>query len=363
MFGLRSLRATAEGTAQMNLQISGSWAAGNGLAGFASPQITGSARLRNVRFDLRPGSEPVEITSAEIQLSPNEVRVGKLNARAAGAAWKGSLELPRGCGHPENCPVQFQLSADQLSLSDANTWANPPKNRPWYRVLGNAQPASSLLTRVWAFGRLSADRLALRDVSVSKVSASITLNAGRLEVSSIEGDLLGGKHRGKWKADFSVKPPMCAGTGTLTGISLANVSRLMKDDWMEGLADTGYDIRGACTADFWQSSEATLQVNVADGSFPHVFLEDNAENLKIRKLAAQVRLHDGKIDVSEGTLDSPDGKYEVSGTATLKREIDFKMARTQAGSGIAYTVSGTVAEPHVAIVNGAEQARLKGPAK
>jgi autotransporter translocation and assembly factor TamB len=363
MFGLRSLRATAEGTAQMNLQISGSWAAGNGLAGFASPQITGSARLRNVRFDLRPGSEPVEITSAEIQLSPNEVRVGKLNARAAGAAWKGSLELPRGCGHPENCPVQFQLSADQLSLSDANTWADPPKNRPWYRVLANAQPASSLLTRVWAFGRLSADRLALRDVSASKVSASITLNAGKLEVSSIEGDLLGGKHRGKWKADFSVKPPMCAGTGTLTGISLANVSRLMKDDWMEGLADTGYDIRGACTADFWQSSEATLQVNVADGSFPHVFLEDNAENLKIRKLAAQVRLHDGKIDVSEGTLDSPDGKYEVSGTATLKREIDFKMARTPAGSGIAYTVSGTVADPHVVIVNGAEQARLKGPAK
>ena len=363
MLGLRSLYATAEGTAQMNLQMSGSWAAGNGLAGFASPQITGSARLRNVRFDLRPGSEPVEVTSAEVQLSANEVHVGKLNARAAGATWKGSLQLPRGCGHPENCPVQFQLSADQFSLTDANTWANPPKNRPWYRVLANAQPAPSLLTRVWAFGRLSADRLALRDVSASKVSASVTLNSGKLEVSSIEGDLLGGKHRGKWKADFSVKPPLCAGSGTLTGISLANVSRLMKDEWVEGLADTSYDIRGSCNADFWQSSEATLQVNVADGSFPHVFLEDSAENLKIRKLTAQVRLHGGKIEVSEGTLDSPDGKYELSGTATLKREIDFKMIRTPAGTGTAYTVSGTLAEPRVATVSGAEQARLKGPTK
>ena len=65
--GLRSLRATAEGTAQMNLQIAGSWAAGNGLAGFASPQITGSAKLRNVRFNLRAGSQLVEVASAEMQ--------------------------------------------------------------------------------------------------------------------------------------------------------------------------------------------------------------------------------------------------------------------------------------------------------
>jgi hypothetical protein len=360
MFGLRSLHTTAEGTAQMNLQIAGTWAAENGVAGFASPQITGSARVRSVRFNLRAGSEPVEVTSAEIQLSPNDVRVGKLTARAAGTAWRGSLQLPRGCGHPENCPVQFQLHADQLSLSDANSWANPPKH-PWYRVLASAAPARSLLTRVWAFGRLSADHFALRDVSASNMSASITLNAGKLEISSIEGDLLGGKHRGKWKADFNVKPPTCAGDGTLSGISLGNISRLMKDEWVEGMADTSYEIQGSCTPDFWQSSEAILHVRVTDGSFPHVFLEDNAQTLKIRKLSAQVRLHGGKIDVSDGTLDSTEGMYELRGTATLKREIDFRMTRIPSGSGTAYTVSGTVAKPHIAPVSGAEQARLKGP--
>ena len=361
MFGLRSLQTTAEGTVQLNLQIAGSWAAGNGLAGFASPQIMGSARLRNVRFDLRAGSEPVEIASAEIQLTPNEVRVGKLSARAAGAAWSGSLQLPRGCGHPENCPVQFQLSTDQLSLSDANAWANAPKSRPWYRVLSNAQPAPSILTRVWAFGRLSADRFAIRDVSVSQMSANIALNTGKLEISSLEGDLLGGKHRGKWKANLSVKPPTCAGSGALTGISLGNISRLMKDNWVEGMASTSYDIQGSCTPDFWQSLEGSLQVNVTDGSFPHVFLQNNAQTLKIRKLTAQVGLDSGKINVSDGILDSTEGKYELSGTATLKREIDFKMTRIPAGSGAAYTVSGTVAKPHIAPVNGTEQAQLKDP--
>jgi hypothetical protein len=203
----------------------------------------------------------------------------------------------------------------------------------------------------------------MRGVATSKISANITLNAGKLELSSIDADLLGGKHHGKWKADFTVKPPICGGSGTLTGISLGDVSRLMNDDWVEGTAGTTYELRGSCTPEFWQSSEGTLQVNVADGSLPHMFLDDNAEILKIRKLTAQVRLHGGRIDVSDGTLDSTQGKYEVSGTATLKREIDFKMTRIPAGSGTAYTVSGTVAEPRVAPVNGAEQARLKGPAK
>ncbi len=362
IFGLRPLRTTAEGTVQMSLQIAGSWAAENGLGGFASPEITGSAKLRNLHFNLRAGGEPVEVAFAEMQLSPNEIRVGKVNARAAGSAWKGSLQLPRGCGHPENCPIHFQLTTDQFSLNEATTWANP-KNRPWYRVLTNAQPAPSLLTHLSASGRLSADHLVIRGVSASKLSANIAINAGKLELSSIDAELLGGNHRGKWKADFSVKPPLCSGSGTLTGISLASISRLMNDDWVEGTSSTAYDVRGACTADFWQSLDGTLRVSVADGSLRHVFLQDNTEILKIRNLTAQVRLHNAKIDVTDGTLDSTEGQYELSGTATLKREIDFKMTRIPAGSGTAYTVNGTLAEPHVAPLNAAEQAQLKSPAK
>ncbi|HXJ88674.1 MAG TPA: AsmA family protein [Candidatus Binatia bacterium] len=362
VFGLRSLRTTAEGTAQLNLQIGGPWVSGNGLAGFASPEITGSAKLHNVRFDLRNGGEPVEITSGEMQLSPDAVRVGKLIGRAAGASWRGSLEIPRGCGRPENCPVHFQLNTDQISLADGQTWANP-KNRPWYRVLANTRSAPSLLTRVWALGRLSADRFVLRGVSASKLSALITLKAGMLEISSIDGDLLGGKHRGKWQADFSVKPPRCSGSGNLTGISLANISKLMSDDWVEGTASMSYEVGGSCSPDFWQSAEGTMEMSVADGSLPHVLLDSTAEILRVRKLKAQVRLHDGKIDVSDGELDSPEGKYEVSGTATFKRQIDFKLARIPAGTGSAYSITGTLAQPRVTQINGTEQARLKAPTK
>lgn len=360
MLGIRTLNSAAEGTAQLNLQISGSWMGQGGTAAFAGPQVTGSARLRNVRFGLRGAGEPVDISSAEMQLSPDVVNVAKLNLRAAGTAWKGSLEMPRGCGSPEKCPVRFQLATDEVSLSEANEWANPnPKSRPWYR-LGAAQPAPSLLARVRASGRITADRFVLRGVMSSRLSANVTLDAGKLEVSTVDADMLGGKHRGKWQADFSVKPAVCRGSGSLTGISLGNISRLMKDDWIEGTAGTSYEIQGPCTADFWQTSEGTLQVIVADGSLPHVLFRENSGTLKIRRFTAQAQLHAGTIEVSGGELDSPEGNYEVSGTATLTREIDFKMTRVPAGSGVSsYMITGTLAEPHVARTNGTEQARLK----
>lgn len=359
MFGLRALRATVEGTANLNLQIGGTWLAQNGIAGFATPQVTGMAKLRNVRFGLRSAGGPVEISSAEMQLGEDAVRVGKLNVRAAGTVWKGSLEMPRGCGRPETCPVHFQLNADQISLNDASAWANAgSKNRPWYRVLGSSQPPS-LLARVQASGRVTADRFVLHGISASKLAANVNLDSGKLEVSSIEADLLGGKHRGKWQADFGVKPALCSGSGNLSQISLSAISRLMKDDWIAGTAGATYDIHGSCAPDFWQSSEGTLQVNMADGSLPHVSLEETADILKIRKFTAKARLRDGKIEVSDGTLDSSEGEYEVSGTATFQREIDFTMTRVPAGSGSAYTVTGTLSQPHVAAANGTEQARLK----
>jgi len=360
MFGLRATNSAAEGTAQLNLQIAGSWLGQGGTAAFAGPQVMGSAKLRNVRFGLRGAGEPVEITSAEMQFSPDEVRVGKLNVKAAGTVWKGSLEMPRGCGTPENCPVRFQLNSDEISLNEVNDWASPsPKSRPWYR-LGSARRAPSLLARAWASGRVTADRFVLRGVSASRLSANVSLNAGRLEVSSLDAELLGGIYRGKWQADFGGKPAVCSGSGNLTGVSLGSVSRLMKDDWVEGTAGASYEIRGPCAADFWQSSEGALQVTVADGSLPHVLFGENAETLKVRKFTAKARLHGGSIEVSDGKLDSPEGTYEVSGTATLQREIDFKIARVPAGAGInAYTITGTLAEPRVAPVNGTEQARLK----
>src|SRR5207302_9371161 len=78
LFGIPALAASVDGIAQVDLQVAGSWSAPAVASEPSQPQVTGMAKLRNVRADLRGMETPLEISSAELQLLPEEVRVTKL---------------------------------------------------------------------------------------------------------------------------------------------------------------------------------------------------------------------------------------------------------------------------------------------
>ncbi len=368
--GLPALQsATTEGTAQVDLQIAGSWAGrGNGIASeFSGPQVTGTAKLHNVRIALRGVGGPIEISSADMQLFSDEVRVANLNATAADTSWTGSLTMPRGCGTPGACQVHFTLNANQIALGDLKEWVNPsPEERPWY-LLGqpNTKTGPSFLANLRASGELTADRLQVQSLEATGVSANVSLDTGKLQVSELTADFLGGEHRGEWQADFSVKPAVCQGSGRLTAISLADLADAMKDGWIAGTADTSYEIKGPCPTEFWtsfwNSAEGTLQFDMWDGAMPHLSLADDAEHLRVTRFAGQARLRAGKIEMKDAKLDSPGGKFRLTGTASLKGELDFKLARTPNAALVSgYTITGTVTDPRVIRLSSPEtQAKLK----
>jgi autotransporter translocation and assembly factor TamB len=319
--------------------------------------------LRNLRIGLRGVGGPVEITSADMQLLPDEVRVGNLNAKAADTLWTGSLEMARGCGTPGACQVHFVLNANQIELGELSQWVSPsPKERPWYRVLeSSAQAGPTFLASVRASGQVTTERLQVQSLAATRVSAKVSLDGGNLQVSELNADFLGGKHRGEWQADFSVTPAVCQGSGGLAGVSLGHLADAMKDEGIDGSANASYEVKGSCPAEFWKSAEGTLQFVIRDGSLPHVALADDAEPFMFSHFAGQARLHAGKIEIKDAKLDSADGKFQLSGTASLKGELDLRLARTSNGAtGPGYTISGTLAEPRVSRLAGPEtQARLK----
>lgn len=377
MFGLAALQSTAEGTAQLDLQIAGSWAErSNGTSsGFTGSQVTGAAKLRNVRVALRGAGGPVEIVSADVQLLPDEVRVAKLNARAADTSWTGSLQMPRGCGTPGACQVRFILNTNQIALGGLKEWINPrPKKQPWYRVLESSGPAGpAFLASVRASGQLTADRLQMQSLAATRVSAKVSLDAGKLQVSDLTADFLGGKHLGQWQADFSVKPALCGGSGSLTGVSLARLADAMKDAWIAGTANAKYEVKAPCPAELWtslatsfwtsfsSSAEGTMQFDLRDGVLPRVALEEDGAGFRFTRFAGQARLSAGEIEIKNARLDSAEGKFQLTGNASLKGQLDFQLAKNQNGAaGPGYTIGGTLAEPHVIHSPSSEtQARLK----
>jgi AsmA-like protein len=161
--------------------------------------------------------------------------------------------------------------------------------------------------------------------------------------------------------DFSVKPALCVGSGNLSALSLAALADAMNEEWIAGRANATYQVKGPCPADFWQSADGTLQAEIQDGVFPHISIADrNTEPLRVTRMSGQARLHAGKIAITDTKVDSPEGKFQLTGTASLQREVDLKLTRvsnTQANSG--YTISGTLAAPRITPLAASEQARLK----
>lgn len=360
LVGIPALQTTATGEAQSDLQIRGVWPgwAGGGQ-NFSGPQVTGTARLHNVRIPLRGTDTPAEVLQGNVQLLADSVRVEKLTAKAANSVWAGSLEMARGCGAPGQCAIHFALKSNRAVLDDLRMWVNPAKDRPWYRVLQTSAAPPSFLGSVHASGRITVDRFEIRNFTANHVNGNLALANSDVSMTDLHADVLGGKYAGEWETDFRRNPAVSTSSGTLRAVSLSDIAQTMKDRWISGTASGTYQLtaKGASEAEFWQSAEATLHFQASNGSLPHVLLGD-PEPLKFTDFSGVARLRAQEIEIKDATLDAGDGAFQLSGTASPMRELRFKLLPAAGGSR-GYTITGTLAEPHVSSLLNTQQARLK----
>src|SRR4029077_4554814 len=89
IIGIAAPQLVAQGLARVDLQVTGSW------SGVGSTKAMGNAQLHSIRAEVRGLNAPLEIASANLTLTPDQVNVQNLAASAAGTVWHGSLGLPR----------------------------------------------------------------------------------------------------------------------------------------------------------------------------------------------------------------------------------------------------------------------------
>jgi AsmA family/AsmA-like C-terminal region len=339
--GIPAPQPAADGIAKVDLQIAGAW------SGFAAPRAMGKAQLHSIRVEVRGLNAPLEIASANLLLTPDQVSVQNLAASIADMAWRGSLGLPRQCAVPDSCPVRFDLHADEITTDRLNQLVNPhvPK-QPWYRFLSSPATGVPYLLTVHGVGKVTANRVVVRRLVGNRVSANVELDKGKLRLSDLRGDVLGGKHVGEWEADFTAKPPEYTGSGTLERVALSQLSESMNDDWITGSATAAYRVKasGLDATELFASATSTLKVDARDGLLRHVALGEGTGPLQMHRLAARWSLSDGKFEVDEGRLETSAGIYQVSGTASLTRILNLKLTHEGAPG---FNITGTLMEPHV----------------
>ena len=342
MIGIPAPQPNAEGSAKVDLQLANEWSA------LAPVRATGKMQLHSILAHVPGLNEPLEIASANLTLAPERLFVQDSIVSAAGASWRGSLTAARPCTLTAGCTAQFDLRANDIAVSRLNQLLNPHEaNEPWYRVLSSSLTSGSpYFSTIIASGKLTADRVEIGKLDARHVTANVELKNDTLKLSELEGDVLGGRHTGEWRADFTAKPPQYSGSGTFKAIELARVAEAMKDNWIAGTATASYRATafGLTGKDLLASATATSQIDASGGAFPHIVLTDSATPLQMRRLTAGATLRDGKFDIQPGTLETSAGVFRLSGTASLTQVLDLRLTRETASG---FSITGTLTDPHV----------------
>jgi AsmA family len=351
-FAVPAARPAVEGTASLDLSISGSW------HGLAAPNSLGSAELRNVRAEILGVNAPVEISSATVILGPDNAAVQKLSARLGNSRWTGWVRAPRHCA--PSCLYQFDLTADKVSSADLVEWlAAQPAKHPWYRILSSAPEGPSPLLALRAHGMLRVNQFVMKKAAASQLATELTADRGEITLAHLRGQFLQGTHQGTWTIDASVRPMRVKGNGALQNVSLQQVSSLMNDGWVSGTGDGNFELTtaGARFSDMLANSEAKMQFVVRNGSLTHIAIPGAPVPLPIHRFSGSLELNKGKWLLSGGRLESRDGLYQVSGTSSEAGSLDFVFTR---GDEQSWNLTGTIAKPHAAPTNRTEAEAISG---
>lgn len=348
--GLPVTPANPAGTAKVDVAIAGTW------KGFAATRIDGRAQLRSVETAVLGLNEKLQISSANVLLVADRVIVKDLNAHLAGATWHGTVTRPRPC--VGNCPVSFDFHGDEISVQRLNQLLNPSgRTQPWYKFLTSTTATGNYMLGLNASGTITADKVALGKISGSHLAATVELNGGKVRLSGINVDLLGGHHSGEWTADFTAKPPTYSGSGKLARVLLTQLAPIVHRNWITGTADTAYRLNASGTAlsEMLASGSGSATVEAHDGSLPLLISTDNS-TLQIRHLSIHLSAHEGKIGIEDGKLETDAASYAVSGSVTSDG-ADLKLSRKDASG---FNITGSLSDPRVSQIAGpATQAALK----
>jgi len=293
-----------------------------------------------------------------LKFQPDTVSMEKISARTGDTRWSGSVRVPRPCV-PTGCIFQFELAADQMSSAGLAEWFTPqPAKRPWYRILTSGEPGKSPLLAVQAKGTLRIGRLSMKNVDVTQIAARVDVDRGKATLAALRAQVFQGVYEGTGVIDASIRPPRYKAEGTLQNISLAQLSAAMNDPWVTGTTDVRFDLvtTGTTFSDILSHADGELQLTMQNGTLAHIELPEAAKPFPVHLFSARVKVKDGVWNLNAGKLESRDGIYQVSGTASPGSGLDLMLTR---GDDQSWNVTGTLLKPRLVHANRTQAKTIK----
>ena len=252
--------ATPHGHVTVDTTTTGNWmpplaGGGSGIETSGTLQVKGA--------QLRPGflRAPVEVETAELDLTPQEIAWKNAAFRYEGMSLEGSLAFAAVCNQTEPCPATFALRAKLVDAAGVEKDLAGAPSGFLGKLMADALGGGSSTPWPPLSGSVACDTLMLARLPLHNVAATVTVEGKQLTVSQLEATALGGAVHASgsmtvedgtphWKVDVRVTGAQASAVGALLGMPLSG--GLVSGE--TNLSLTGYqagDLASSASGDYW----------------------------------------------------------------------------------------------------------------
>jgi hypothetical protein len=335
-WGIGAPKFSLVGPATIDLLIGGNWAA------FDSPQVTGTALLKNARAEVPGLSAPVEISTARVELDRDRIALRNAAATIGKISLSGSAGFPRSCETDSPCEASFDLSTDELNPERWNEVLNPHLEKtPWY-YFGGARSGSNVFAILHATGHIASRHLTLGTTTGSDFETDFSSGNGILELKNTRADLFGGKVSGNWKIDFTGSEPSYASTGSAERIQADKLAPFLKASLGSGTVDLQYKLKmdGWDAASLFNAASAEAAFTWTGGALK--ISPDARTPMRVFTGKGKAALDKDGWTISSSQWKTPNGIYHLNGHISRDSVLALEFSQD---SGSAWKVSGTLSKP------------------
>jgi hypothetical protein len=159
-------------------------------------------------------NQPLSLAEASLGWNQGRRAARLLRVAGFGGNWVGEIEEEPKADEDTAPNWKFDLNVDHLNAAELDRWVGPRSRPNWlerllHSFLGEvtpATPASELVRRVDAEGRLRIARLTVEKLKLENVVAQGSLRDLKLDVRNSEAEWAGGRVRAKINASFLPRP-------------------------------------------------------------------------------------------------------------------------------------------------------------
>ena len=304
---------------------------------------TGTLKLESL--ELRPAflPAPVEVDSAEVDLTPEEINWQKVALRYRTMTLAGAVQFPVVCTQTAACPAVFTLTAPSLNAAMIETAVAGNANRGFFgEFLTNALGGNSAS---WPLlrGQVDCDALQLGALPLHGVRASVTVEGAKLTLSSLDASVMGGTLHASAEMAIENNTPHWKMNARFATVSAAGVAEMFAERWGPGQlsGDTTLTLSGYRTQDLASSAIGDFSFTWQNGELAAPSAESGSAFGRFDRWTARGTVAKNTLTVVSGGISRAGQTSAARGTITFDRDLNLSIERRRGKT----TVTGTLSQP------------------